>query len=312
MPQTIAEAQQRSNNVQERGVFEIIINEGPFLAMIPFQEFNGNGLTYLRELTLATVDMHDPNDTWTEDTPKTTPVTANLKIMGGDSDLDKFLERTLSNVNNQRAIDLAGKLKAMVRKANDQNVYGDEDNDAKEWDGLHDFLQSNTGQVVEQGSGSSPAALNITNLRAMSRKVLGGPISAYLLSRTLVDGLTAYYENSMNAAMLTLDLFGMKVRTWDGVPLFGTDYLVDTETISGGSFSVKTGSTGTSIFAVRFGMDGLHGIQNGGIEVIPIFQLETKDASRFRVRWYVNPIVIKSTKSVAGITGILATGTVAD
>ena len=41
------------------------------------------------------------------------------------------------------------------------------------------------------------------------------------------------------------------------------------------------------IFAVKFGEDALHGIQNMGIQVEPIGTLETKDAKRTRIKWYV-------------------------
>jgi hypothetical protein len=40
---------------------------------------------------------------------------------------------------------------------------------------------------------------------------------------------------------------------------------------------------------VRFGFEtGLCGLDNGGIQVVPIGNLETKDAWRTRIKWYVS------------------------
>ena len=58
------------------------------------------------------------------------------------------------------------------------------------------------------------------------------------------------------------------------------DFQPDTETGSVG------GSALSSMYAVKFGEDALLGLQNGGIETIDVGQLETKDASRVRIRWY--------------------------
>lgn len=309
MALTLAEAQRRSNNVLEKGIIEILIKVGEVLPMIPFQDFTGTTYDYLRESTLPTVTMRSVGDTWTEDSPLSTAVSAQLKIIGGDVDTDHFLEETLSNINDQKAINLQQKLKAMARTINDFIVYGDEDNDANEWDGLHDFLQTNTGQRVERGSGGAEQVLTITILRQMLRLVKPDKPDVLLMSRTMRDSISKYYE-SLGSALTPINVFGQAVPSFDSIPILGTDYVLDTETVSGTSFGAKTGGTATSIFAVRFGVDALMGISRGGIQIDEFPKLETKDASRSRVRWYLNPVVIKSTLAVAGITGVDPDGTV--
>ena len=88
MALTLAEAQRRSNNKLQKGIIEILINEGELLPHIPLKEFAGVTYDYLRESTLPTVSARAVGATWTEDAPTSTAVTAALKIYGGDVDTD--------------------------------------------------------------------------------------------------------------------------------------------------------------------------------------------------------------------------------
>jgi hypothetical protein len=97
--------------------------------------------------------------------------------------------------------------------------------------------------------------------------------------------------------------FGRRVMLYDGVPVFESDFLTDTESITGGAFSGKTGGTGSSIFAVKAGEGLLAGLTNGGIQVENVGPLETKDARRWRCKWYVG-LAMFSTLAVARLDGI--------
>ncbi|MBN9014742.1 MAG: hypothetical protein J0H25_17280 [Rhizobiales bacterium] len=60
------------------------------------------------------------------------------------------------------------------------------------------------------------------------------------------------------------------------------DFIVDNETQG------TSGSVCSSVYAVKFGMDaGILGLENGGIQVEEVGELETKDASRWRIKWYL-------------------------
>jgi hypothetical protein len=60
------------------------------------------------------------------------------------------------------------------------------------------------------------------------------------------------------------------------------DFIVDNETQG------SSGAVCSSVYAVNFGMDaGILGLENGGIQVEEVGELETKDASRWRIKWYV-------------------------
>ena len=45
------------------------------------------------------------------------------------------------------------------------------------------------------------------------------------------------------------------------------------------------------------------GLQNGGLEVLDVGQLQTKDATRVRIRWYVSIAILRDS-ALARIKGI--------
>ena len=83
-------------------------------------------------------------------------------------------------------------------------------------------------------------------------------------------------------------------------------------TLGGASFYAVNGvwsegtATFSSIYAIHFSpADGLVGLTNGGIEAIDVGPLETKDASRVRIRWYVGLAVLRDS-AIARMNGVAA------
>ena len=313
MALTLSEAQARSNNVLEAGIYDVLINVGEVLPMISFMEFSGTTFDYRQLSTRPSVSWRDPGDVWTESSPTTAGQSASLKILGGDIDLDHFLTKTLSNINDHRAINLKEKLTAMAYEINDTIVYGDDSANAKQFDGIHEFLASNTGQRILTGADGTGDAPTVSRLRQMLRLLKLRDPDVLLMARVTRDGLTAYFENAMNMAMIPMEQFGRKVPSFDNVPIFGTDFVNDAEGLTGaGAFSAKTTGDSALIAGLSFGMDAVHGLQNGGLTITVIDELETLDASRVRVKWYLNAFVVKNTLAVAGIVGTDSDGTWSD
>ena len=97
--------------------------------------------------------------------------------------------------------------------------------------------------------------------------------------------------------------FGQRVMFYDGIPVLESDFMVDTETIASGAFSAKTGGAASTIFAVKTGEGRLAGLTNGGLQVEEVGKLETKDARRWRCKWYVS-LALFSTLALSRIDGI--------
>src|SRR5690606_36468916 len=98
---------------------------------------------------------------------------------------------------------------------------------------------------------------------------------------------------------MRLNEFGQQVETYDGIPLLVDDFCpIDEE--------MGTGEDLSSIWAVKFGVGtGLMGLENGGIQVERVGELETKDATRHRIKWYCG-LALFSELGVARLSGITA------
>ena len=103
MSLTLTEGAKLSNDVLVEGVIETVVSESPVLQRLPFIEIVGNGLTYNRESAAATASFFTVGSTWTESTPTFTQITAALKILGGDADVDNYLAKLLVDTTSLRA-----------------------------------------------------------------------------------------------------------------------------------------------------------------------------------------------------------------
>ena len=92
-----------SNDLLLRGVIETIVKESSLLHWLPFMQVTGTSVTYNREATMPAAAFYQPGDTWAEATPTFTQHTAQLAILGGDADVDNFLQATYADTNDIEA-----------------------------------------------------------------------------------------------------------------------------------------------------------------------------------------------------------------
>ena len=130
MALTKAEAAKLTNDMFLRGVIETIIYESPILMMLPFMEVTGTAITYNRESTMPAAAFYAPLDTWSEAAPTFTQKTAALKILGGDADVDNFLQQTYADPNDLEAVVIESRAKAVAHKFSDTFYNGDTGSDA--------------------------------------------------------------------------------------------------------------------------------------------------------------------------------------
>jgi hypothetical protein len=100
MALTKVEAAKLTQDLMVRGVIDTIVRDSPLFQVLPFMDVVGSAVTYNREATNPAASFYDVGDTWTEATPTFTQVTAPLRIMGGDADIDRFLQQTYADPND--------------------------------------------------------------------------------------------------------------------------------------------------------------------------------------------------------------------
>jgi HK97 family phage major capsid protein len=293
MALTLAEAAKLSNDILLTGVIETVIQDSPVLQVLPFIEIVGNGLTYNRENAAATAAFYDVGDTWTESTPTFTQITATLRILGGDADIDNFLLATRSNLQDLEAAIVQLKAKALQQKFEDTFINGDTGADAKSFDGVDKLCTG--GQVASMGTNG--ATLTLAKLDELVDAIKGGKPQLLIMSKrsrrtlnSLARTAGAFLETDRNE-------FGQMVQFYDGIPIGVCDYISDAKTVG-------TSNDCSTVYAMQVGEGALAGLTApGGLGVERVGSLETKDATRTRVKWYVS-LALFNTLKLAKLIGV--------
>lgn len=296
MALTKVEAAKLSNDMLLRGVIETIVKESMLLQMLPFMEVTGTAVTYNREATMPAASFYDVGDTWTEATPTFNQVTATLKILGGDADVDNFLASTYADTNDIEAEIIALRAKAVAHKFSDAFFNGDSGTDPKSFDGLTKILNG-TGQEITAGTNGAQLTLDMVD--QLIDLVMPGKPDALFMSRRTRRKLKSLRRSSGTILETDINQFGQRIESYDGIPVIVDDFISDTQTQG------SSGAVCSSIYAVKFGQGlGVMGLEHGGIQVQEVGDLETKDATRWRIKWYAG-LAVFSMLGVARIKGIL-------
>lgn len=300
MALTLTEASKLSNDMLLRGVVETVIKDSPVLQQMPFIEVMGNSLTYNRENTLPGIDFYDVGDTWYESTPTFEQKTANLKIVGGDADVDNFLKATRSNVQDLEAAVIEMKAKALRHKFEEIFIYGDSETSIKQFDGIRKLIdtESESGQVIALSATGD--TLTLDKLDELIDAVKGGKPDMLLMSRRSRRKINSLVRASGSMLATDRDSWGNFIQLWDGIPIGVNDWILDTHTVANSVETATTGGSCSTIYALQFGEGALCGLSSPGfLQVEPIGQLENKDASRTRVKWYCSMALFSSVKAAA-------------
>ncbi len=294
MALTLTEASKLSNDILLSGVIETVVYDSPVLQALPFIEIVGNGLTYNRENAAATAAFYEVGDAWSESTPTFTQITATLKILGGDADVDNFLRATRSNLQDLEAAVVQLKAKAVQQKFDDAFINGDTTTDSKAFDGVDKACAA--GQSVSMGTNGG--TLTLDKLDEAIDKIKGGKPELLLMSKRSRRKLTSL-SRATGSGILESDRnqFGQMVQYYDGIPVGVTEWIADNKTV-GSSTDCST------IYALQVGEGAVTGLTSpGGLQVERVGSLESKDASRVRVKWYAS-VALFNTLKLSKLSGV--------
>lgn len=294
MTTTKAEAAKLTQDMMLRGVIETVVKESSVLSVLPFMQVVGSALTYNREETMPEASFFAPGDSWFAQNPTWTTHTQELKIIGGDADVDNFLQQTYSDPNDLEAVVLESRAKAVAHKWSDSFFNGDDAADPKSFDGLRELVPSE--QTIN--AGDDGGELTLDKMDELIDLVRPGRPDALLMHKRTRRKLSSLRRESGNLLETDVDAFGRRALFYDGIPLLVDDFMpLDEELGSGNDLS--------SIYAVKLGSDGVMGIENQGIQVERIGSLEGSDATRWRVKWYAAAVLL-SELGIARLEGIEA------
>lgn len=302
MPMTLVEAAKlETRNLVRAGVIEQFARSSDVLRVLPFQDIQGNALAYNREEQLPGVAFRGVNEGYPESVGVINPATETLYIAGGDLDVDRFIIKTMGE--QVRSTHENMKIKALAQAWTAKFIKGDTTIQPREFDGLQARL---TGyNLMNAGPTAGGDNLSLELLDEAIDRVSGA--THILMSRALRRKFKAARNSAATSGNITLDKddFGRPVEVYAGLPLLTTygdninpDPLAFNEAASGGGANVST-----SVYVVNFGTDGVSGIQNGGIDVRDLGELNDLPLFRTRVEWYAG-IGVFSGSAAVRIRGI--------
>lgn len=300
MPLLQEVAELLSSEDVNRGIIEEIIYNDHMFNLLPFVPTIGKAYVYDREDGEGVgADFLNPNEDVQEGGAHFKEVVARLRILIGDVDVDKFLEGTMSDRMDQKAVQIAAKVKAVRAKFQRTVAAGDVSVDKKGFDGISKLVSPD--MIISAGANGSAVSFNM--LDELKDAVANGADGLIMRKGTwrAIKQLLRVSGGGNTADMFMVSNFGMQIPAFDGTPVIINDFLSGTE--------VAGTSTNTcSIYACRFNeADGLHGIYSAnspaGLVIEDIGTVQNRDATRTRVKWYAG-LALKSTRSLACIRGV--------
>lgn len=320
MANTLADYEKLINDPVKAGIAHTILVEDPLLQYLPFKGITSNTIKYKMETAEAAADFYAVGDTWTEGTPTWEERTADLAILGGDADVDAFVKATMGQQEPIEAEIITLKAKAIGNRFAKNSILGRttstaaystansfkglmrllaecESSSTTDLDGGLPGADGNNAQVVTAASGAS-AALTLALIDELIDKVKPKPthlIMSRLARRklnTLARAAGTNLEHDKNALGFPVTRYGEQII------LIADGILDNCDDPSGVFTAIATYDTTQTraathdispIFAVRIGEDGFCGITSaalGMIQTEDIGKVQTKDATRTRIKFY--------------------------
>lgn len=283
---TLAESAKLSQDALIAGVIESVVSVNPIFEVMPFSDIEGNALGYNRENALGDVQYLGVGGTITAKAPATfTYVTSSLTTLLGDAEVNGLIQATRSNIQSQKAAQIASKAKSIARQFQDTMINGD--GTSNTFAGVLSLTPSS--QKINTGANGSGLSFDILDQLLDAVKDKDGEVDYIMMPfrtrRSYFSLLRALGGASVNEVM-TLPS-GRQVPMYRGVPIFVNDYIPTNQTVGTSS------GVCTSIIAGTFddgsythGISGLTATGSAGIRVEEVGTKETADETITRVKFY--------------------------
>ena len=281
---TLAEsAKLDTGDVPRQIITELYSGSSELLGVLPFENILGGSLTYLSEEAYPGIGFRGVNEAYTATTGVLNPKTEVLTIAGGDLDVDKFIMQTRGA--RQRSVQESLKVRALGLAWTQKFFKGDNQSDSKEFDGLQTRLIGN--QKFQAGTTANGTALSLSVLDEAIRRTLF-PTHILMSSKMKIKFSAAARNPNVGGYInFTTNELGKPVMTYAGLPIITVDLDGAGDDILGFDEAATSGTaTATSIYVANIGDDGVQGIQNGGIMVTDLGELDSAPVLRTRVEWY--------------------------
>ena len=298
MAVTFAQAAALETDPVRRGALETALAVSKVWDRLPFEMIEGNAYAYDKDKVLPGTAFRTVNEGYVESTGVVNQDTERLVILGGDADVDRFLEKTMQK---SRGVLMADQVKMKLESA--QSTYvdtmfnGDVNVNPKGFDGLRKRLVG--GQVINATvSLATEAAFD--DLETLFGQVSN--VDAVYAPRKLLARYKSLARKVGGAEYINSEITGKREWMWNGVT-----FLDPGEHWSGRSILPYDATDGGDIYAIRFAdsytEEGVMGIANGMLEAYYLGELQEKPAYRTRIDFYPG-LVVQGGHAAARLRGV--------
>jgi hypothetical protein len=311
MALTLVQAAATSRNQLRAGVMRTLVPNSFILDRLNFETIEGNAYQYFTDSALPGAEFRAVNASYAESTGSLTSQTEGLVILGGDADVDRYLQITRSDLLDQRATQVEMKARSVAHKFNDTFINGDTAVDANSFNGLKKRLTGT--QLVAAGTNGAAINTDATTRQAffdmLDDLISRVPNCDVLLTNA---GILAKFRSAARRetmAQTNVDNLGRTVDMYNGIPIVDVGNKADGTPIIPQTETQGTATDAGSVYAAHFGAtapdQGVVGLTNGGVQVMDLGQLETKPVFRTRIEWFVG-LALFGPRPAARLAGVRA------
>lgn len=220
----LTEAEKLSLPMLQRGVIDNVITSDQLFAVVPFLPMDGKVHIYNRENDLGDAEFYDVNDTLGESAATFTELQQLLKRIIGQVDVDDFLQNTMSDQQDQTAIQISKKSKVVGRKFADKMVNGDTAIDPKEFDGLRKILAGLSASQLDVAAAQG-AALSYDHLDWLIDAVKVGDTAAFVMNSRTIRSYVKLQRALGGTTPETVSIGGTVFNAYRGRAILKNDYV---------------------------------------------------------------------------------------
>ena len=271
MAVTLAQAKLNVTDDIQLGIIDEFAKSSFILNNIPFHDCVspvGGGATltygYTRLVTQPTADFRAVNAEYTPHEVQKQRYTTDLKVFGGAYEVDRIIAG-MGGIADEVALQASQKVKAASALFSDTIINGDSATNPLVFDGLNVAVTGSDTEFIPSAaidlSSDSAVTSNYVKFVDALDEWLGEleGVDALMGNAKMIAKFRAIARR-MGMYQITKNDFGQKVEHFGDIPL------VDLGAKPGSNAPIVEidGSGNTSLYAVRFGLDGFHAISMAG------------------------------------------------
>lgn len=301
MAVTLAQAAALETGPVRKGALETASRVSRVWDRLPFESIEGSAYTYDKDKVLPGTGFRTVNEAYVESTGVINQDTERLVILGGDADVDQFIEKTMQS---SRGVLMADQVRMKLESA--QSTYvdamfnGDVAVDPKGFDGLRKRL---TGAQVLDATSAANTDGFLDDLDLLFAQITAGSPDVVYAPKELIGRLKSLGRKVGGADYITSEITGRREFTWNGVPF------VDPGNHWTGRRILSYDPAGSDLYAVKFASsfneEGVMGITNGGLQAYYLGELQEKPAIRTRIDFYTG-FAVQGGNAAARLRGVAA------